>query len=180
MVQEPADETWLETPGPAPDTSMVRERLDVTPVEEWTDQQLVDDFQARDTGATLLAQAPVEVEPAVGSGLPPGGAPDKLPEVDPSPVVDPEQPEGLAPQRVDGEDPEYPRLSARLKEQGDVVLRLTLDEEGRVRGVELVESSGYIRLDEAAMSAAPKWRFDLTPEGALRRFEHTVHFQLAR
>jgi TonB family protein len=49
-----------------------------------------------------------------------------------------------------------------------------------VRGVELVESSGYSRLDEAAMSAAPKWRFDLTPSDVLRNFVHTVHFKLDR
>ena len=102
--------------------------------------------------------------------------PEEVPEVDPA---DLDGNELHPPQRIEGKDPDYPRLSSRLKEQGDVVLRLTLDEQGRVRGVELVESSGYSRLDEAAMSAAPKWRFDLTPAGVLRIFEHTVHFQLA-
>jgi TonB family protein len=168
------DGTLLDTPGPLPDTTLVRERLEVTPVEDWTDQQLADDFQARDTGVSLL---PIAVEAPV----PPAEVPDEpiedLPEVDPT---DPEADERHPPQRIEGKDPDYPRLSSRLKEQGAVVLRLTLDEEGRVRGVELVESSGYSRLDEAAMSAAPKWRFDLTPNGVLRIFEHTVHFKLAR
>ena len=87
------------------------------------------------------------------------------------------------PNRIDGDDAGYPRMSEALGEQGDVELRLTLDEEGRVRGVELLKGSGFERLDEAAMSAAPKWRFDLTPpagfaaEDVLRTFIHVVHFK---
>lgn len=174
LDRELAAGTLLDTPGPLPDTAMVRERFEVTPVEDWTEQQLADDFQARDTGVSLLP-------PAIEAPVLPAEVADELPEE--VPEVDPADLDGNElhpPQRIEGKDPDYPRLSSRLKEQGDVVLRLTLDEQGRVRGVELVESSGYSRLDEAAMSAAPKWRFDLTPAGVLRIFEHTVHFQLAR
>lgn len=174
LTPELADGTLLDTPGPLPDTTLASDLLEVTPVEDWTDQQLADDFLARDTGVSLL---PMEVEPPVIPFDVPEELPEDLAEVEPT---DLEADELHPPQRIEGKDPDYPRLSSRLKEQGTVVLRLSLDEEGRVRGVELVESSGYSRLDEAAMSAAPKWRFDLTPSGVLRIFEHRVHFKLAR
>lgn len=177
IFRDPIDATLVETPAPLPDTTLVRELFEVTPVEDWTDQQLADDFLAPDTEVTLLPATPVTpVKPA----QPTGNLQEDLPEVDPADDEDPEQAERLAPKRIEGKDPAYPRLSSRLKEQGAVALRLTLDEAGRVRGVELVESSGYSRLDEAAMSAAPKWRFDLTPSDVLRNFVHTVHFKLDR
>ncbi|MDG2144360.1 MAG: energy transducer TonB [Planctomycetota bacterium] len=171
------DGTLLETPQPLPDTTILPEQYELTPVEDWTSQQLDDMFQARDAGISLL---PVEVELAESQDETVGELEDEQPNAE---QADPEFSDDVEPRiplRIEGEDPDYPRLSSRLKEQGDVILRLTLDDEGRVRGVELLESSGYIRLDEAAMSAAPKWRFDLTVEGVLRCFDHTVHFQLAR
>ncbi|MDF1800908.1 MAG: TonB family protein [Planctomycetota bacterium] len=88
-----------------------------------------------------------------------------------------------APARLEGRDPEYPAVSQRLREEGDATLRLELDAEGRVILVKLESSSGHRRLDQAAMSAAPLWRFDvtgLTEAARARGFLHTVHFRLRR
>jgi protein TonB len=41
------------------------------------------------------------------------------------------------------------------------VLRIELDESGRVDTVDVVSSSGFLRLDEAAIAAAKTWRCDL-------------------
>jgi periplasmic protein TonB len=54
--------------------------------------------------------------------------------------------------------PAYPALSRRLGEEGKLVLRVELDESGRVSMAEIVDSSGYKRLDEAAMVAVKSWR----------------------
>lgn len=54
--------------------------------------------------------------------------------------------------------PAYPALSRRLGEEGKLVLRVELDEKGRVNVAHVVNSSGFKRLDEAAMAAVKTWR----------------------
>lgn len=54
--------------------------------------------------------------------------------------------------------PAYPPLSRRLGETGKVVLRVTLDESGKVAQASIDRSSGFARLDEAALSAVRGWR----------------------
>ena len=54
--------------------------------------------------------------------------------------------------------PVYPALSRRLGEEGKLVLRVELDESGQVNIAQVVNSSGYKRLDEAAMTAVKTWR----------------------
>jgi protein TonB len=54
--------------------------------------------------------------------------------------------------------PVYPAFSQRMGEEGKVVLRVELDTEGRVDAVRIVTSSGYKRLDEAALTAVRTWR----------------------
>jgi protein TonB len=55
--------------------------------------------------------------------------------------------------------PEYPPLSRRLREQGLVKLRVHVTVEGRAGEVMLHKSSGYERLDNAALNAVKRWRF---------------------
>lgn len=54
--------------------------------------------------------------------------------------------------------PAYPGLSMRMNEQGKVVLRVELGEDGHVANAEVKQSSGYRRLDEAALSVVKTWR----------------------
>lgn len=54
---------------------------------------------------------------------------------------------------------EYPRTSRRLGESGRVLLRVYIDEAGLPRQVLLAQSSGFARLDEAALAAMKKARF---------------------
>ena len=54
--------------------------------------------------------------------------------------------------------PSYPSLSRRLGEEGKLVLRVELDENGYVGTASVVESSSYKRLDEAALAAVKTWR----------------------
>jgi protein TonB len=56
-------------------------------------------------------------------------------------------------------EPEYPSLSRRLREQGLVRLRVHVTVEGRVSEVTLHTSSGFERLDKAALEAVKRWRF---------------------
>lgn len=55
--------------------------------------------------------------------------------------------------------PDYPTLSRRIGEQGRVLLRVLVSEQGTPQSVELESGSGFNRLDKAAMDAVKKWRF---------------------
>lgn len=54
--------------------------------------------------------------------------------------------------------PTYPRSARRLGETGKVLLRIELDESGRLVASDVARSSGFARLDEAALAAVKTWR----------------------
>lgn len=55
--------------------------------------------------------------------------------------------------------PAYPRASRRLGEQGRVILRVCVEPDGRPSALEVHQSSGSARLDEAALNAVRQWSF---------------------
>ena len=54
--------------------------------------------------------------------------------------------------------PTYPLVSRRQGEEGNVLLRVELDERGLVVSARIATSSGHSRLDEAALEAIRTWR----------------------
>lgn len=86
----------------------------------------------------------------------------------PAPVVEaPPPPKPAGPVSLSGElslacptrtPPKYPASSQRAGESGQVVLRVELDTDGRVDAARIATSSGYKRLDEAALNAVKTWR----------------------
>lgn len=65
----------------------------------------------------------------------------------------------LSTQMVAGKPPRYPVESRRRKEQGTVVLSLTLGLDGAVEAITVSRSSGFARLDDAAKDAVKRWRW---------------------
>lgn len=60
----------------------------------------------------------------------------------------------------------YPTLSERAGEEGSVLMNLYVDENGRVADVKITSSSGFERLDEAAVKQAKsKWKFTPCMQG---------------
>jgi protein TonB len=55
--------------------------------------------------------------------------------------------------------PSYPALSRRLGEEGRVVLRVYIETNGSAAKAEVYTSSGYTRLDQAALEAVLRWRY---------------------
>ena len=55
--------------------------------------------------------------------------------------------------------PAYPVMSRRLAEQGRVMVRVLIGTDGSPQKAELQASSGYDRLDRAALDAVMRWRF---------------------
>lgn len=63
--------------------------------------------------------------------------------------------------------PPYPALSRRLKEEGVVVLQVSLSAAGLVEGVTIKKGSGFERLDDAAIKAVQGWRFKPSRVGGI-------------
>lgn len=55
--------------------------------------------------------------------------------------------------------PPYPPLSARLGETGKVVYKVWIGPDGKALRAELVASSGFARLDNAAYETVMRWRY---------------------
>lgn len=55
--------------------------------------------------------------------------------------------------------PIYPALSKRLNEQGTVIYGVLIGTDGRPVSAQLVQSSGFDRLDKAAYEAVMQWRY---------------------
>ena len=55
--------------------------------------------------------------------------------------------------------PQYPAESRKLREEGVVLLKVAVTESGRAGDVQLQRSSGYARLDQAALRAVRRWEF---------------------
>ncbi len=55
--------------------------------------------------------------------------------------------------------PAYPSQSRRLGEQGEVVLRVLVGEDGAPQKAQVQRSSGHDRLDRAALATVLAWRY---------------------
>lgn len=107
-------------------------------------------------------------EPVAAATAPPA-APQAAPRAAPvAPVAAAEGPPGpvsvanINTNLLSGPPPAYPRVSRRKREQGTVVLRIVVSEDGRVSTASVSRSSGFPELDEAALTAVRKWRWSPT------------------
>ncbi len=149
---EPVKATKLEKPRPV-------EPPLPPPLPQWVAKTPV--VSPAEPVAPLPSPAPVIQAAAVPAPL--AAAP--APPVAPAPPAAAQKPAGpvslsselsvACPQRT---PPAYPSLARRLGEAGKVVLRVELDEEGQVSSARVETSSGYPRLDEAALAAVKTWR----------------------
>lgn len=97
-----------------------------------------------------------QVQPAAVAASPvPVAAPAPAPATPPSTVTS----DALATRMISGGPPSYPVESRRKKEQGTVKLMLILGIDGRVETIAVTGSSGFDRLDDAALKAVRRWRW---------------------
>lgn len=115
----------------------------------------------------LAAEAPVMSPTEAVEPLPPPAPVEASPQSGPSLQVPSSEPEPAGPVSLATElalvcpkrtPPTYPPLARRLGETGKVVLRVELDATGRVSAAQVVSSSGFDRLDAAALAAVRTWR----------------------
>jgi protein TonB len=76
--------------------------------------------------------------------------------VEPEPVIEPPK---FGAAYLHNPAPDYPSMSRRAREQGRVLLKVTVSTKGDAEDVQLDTSSGFSRLDDAAIDAVKKWQF---------------------
>lgn len=96
-----------------------------------------------------LAPAPAPVPAPVAVESPKPASPPPLPVTQPRFNAD----------YLDNPKPPYPNLSRRMGEEGEVRLRVHVDTSGNAQQVEIARSSGFPRLDQAALDTVKQWRF---------------------
>ncbi|MEW6416046.1 MAG: energy transducer TonB [Pseudomonadota bacterium] len=108
--------------------------------------------------SALVAPAPRPPEPAAESpraDAAPSPAPAPVEAPRPAPLVQPR----FNADYLDNPEPPYPAISRRMGEEGEVRLRVLVDPGGNAQRVEIERSSGYPRLDQAALDTVKRWRF---------------------
>ena len=80
-------------------------------------------------------------------------------------------------------EPEYPLQAKRRRQQGLVLLTVLLDTSGAPAKIEVKESSRFPALDEAAVQAVQRWKFEpamLNKQSVQAEVEVPVRFKLTR
>lgn len=113
------------------------------------------------TAPPVPTPAPFEAPPAP-EPLPPEPVTPVAIEAPPAPPAPPPPPKIIPASEVQylvRPAPEYPRLSIRMGETGQVMVSVYIDEAGLPRTVQVLQSSGHVRLDDSAVTAVKKARF---------------------
>jgi len=112
----------------------------------------------------------------------PAPAPASAPQM-PEPQEEPVQEPRVDASRMRSLSPKYPRLSRRLREQGTVLLEMLVLPDGSVTELRVKTSSGFERLDQAALDAVKSWRFLPARRGGeaiAYRYVQPIEFSLAK
>jgi TonB family protein len=92
--------------------------------------------------------APIHAEPQV-AGEPPQASDADCELPLPRPKLDPSKTYPV----------DYPSMSLRNREQGEVALSMCINAKGEVSYVKVTKSSGFPRLDEATVKRVARWQF---------------------
>lgn len=171
--QQPAKNRTVQRPTPVPQPAKAELPAAVPAKEPSPIAPQGSPAESASQAASTPAPA-TQATPAVGTAAAP--APAAMPTVPPRVELPSTQATFLY-----KPDPPYPLLSNRLREEGTVILHVLIDTEGSVAKVEIRTSSGYHRLDQAALKGVLPWRFvPHKPNGVPTAawYEIPVKFQL--
>jgi protein TonB len=103
------------------------------------------------------------IDDAPQEKTPPAPPAPATPPVPPAPPAPPAAPKMELPSSnaayLNNPSPTYPAVSKRMGEQGKVFLRVYINEQGQPEKIEIKQTSGYDRLDEAALNTVRNWKF---------------------
>lgn len=107
---------------------------------------------------TPAPAAPALTVSKVAPPAPAVAAPAKVVEAA-APMAAPVTPPDFSAAQLDNPGPRYPMLSKRNREQGTVMLKVLVSPDGRAQELGIETSSGFKRLDEAALDTVRRWKF---------------------
>ena len=88
---------------------------------------------------------------------------------------------GIMPNYLVNPKPAYPVESRRRREEGLVILAVQVSREGFPSRIQIVQSSNFLLLDEAAVRAVNQWRFTparIGQRAVVSQIEVPIHFKL--
>lgn len=117
--------------------------------------------------AAKVAPTATPTPPKPVTGVEEGGTRNQAPQVGPKT----DEPVTLSSVEYRGQRPvpTYPRMSQRLREEGTTIVLVEIDTAGNVTRASISKTSGFDRLDEAALEAARKARFTPAKVGGVAR-----------
>lgn len=142
------------SPSPPPQPIEVQQAVTPTPAP----------VAAPDPAVRLTRESPIPVASirpaqqrsvALNIPAPPSAPAAPSQEAQPAPVSPPD----FKAAQLNNPGPDYPYLSRRAREEGVVVLRVLVSTDGRAKTLEIEDSSGHRRLDDAALKTVKQWRF---------------------
>jgi protein TonB len=98
---------------------------------------------------------------------PPVEKPAEPKPVEPAPPP-PVQPPRAASGKLNNQALVYPHMSRKLREQGTVVLDILVKTDGTIGDIKIKTSSGFKRLDDAAVNAVKRWRYEPATQGGVK------------
>ena len=148
FIEPPAPKVVPRLPAPTPAPLKQAQTKTLAPVQAITPQPLAIADPTPSPHAPAGVVTPTVPAPTVAPPIavaPPAPARVELPSSDADYLQNPK--------------PTYPGLSKRLGEQGKVVLRVFIEADGKAEKAEIKQSSGFERLDQAALATVLRWRY---------------------
>ncbi len=155
-----------EKPLPVVEQKPVVKKAVVKPQKVVEQPRVVNDDAARkieqkEPVTTEKVETPVVAENTPTDAQPAAKATDVVAEVAkakvaPEPAI---EPPSFGAAYLNNPAPAYPMSARRMGEQGKVLLKVLVSEEGKATTVQVDRSSGHSKLDEAAVEAVKKWSF---------------------
>lgn len=155
IIEPPKPEIAPPPPAPPPPTPAVQKQITLPPAPQ---PLAINDPTPAPNAPIVAAVPPAPLPPitapvAISNASPAPPAPQAAP---PAPKV--ELPRSDA-DYLNNPPPPYPPISRRMGEQGRVVVRVFVSEEGVPLRAEVRSSSGFDRLDATAVATAMRYRY---------------------
>ena len=148
IVEPPRPKPVVKRPVPQPKRPVPVTQTSPTPTPP-TDVPIIASAAPADPAAREVPPAAPVPAPVVAAPPAPPAPPP------PAPVIDPKFDAAY----LNNPAPSYPSVSRRLGEQGKVLLRVHVDEQGMPTSVVVRTSSGFERLDNVALETVRRWKF---------------------
>ncbi|ACT49010.1 energy transducer TonB [Methylotenera mobilis] len=156
----------VEKPLPVVEQKPVVKKAVVKPQKVVEQPRVINDDAARkieqkEPVTTEKVETPVVAENTPTEAQPAAKATETVAEVAkakavPEPAI---EPPSFGAAYLNNPAPTYPMSARRMGEQGKVLLKVLVSEDGKATTVQVDRSSGHSKLDEAAVEAVKKWSF---------------------